>query len=439
MGQKERINNVTDLKSAFPNYEFLKECWEHGIKVPEEEIKNYEIVREVKTPDFLAIRNSKEKKFITSYLRIGSGPNYIVSDRLHIDYNETVLLRKENLVTGITEDYYHRVPDVEDIAEKGELAIIAREDREKRMASRAYTNVSTKYGDFCLLIQEIYPGSDKTKGAYVDVSLFREHVVPSISRSAIDDLTDYVISIRHYKECNRHDYRLGYNKELGNDYYGYYAHYIDVPESNSPLYHCYDYYRVLYPRESVIMQDGNIKLHDFLKNHDMHSKDWEWNEGALAKFENGQHNSKAYVRYAGNYIIITKDENILTVAFRPFFSLPKEQTITITSSTSGQFTKDDLNRAMEIIQSMHFHDELNEFAVDSISSYVKTNIGELGENKLLSLQGQTFDSMLSYIKSHDIATLVDNIIETISDTYNITTNNVLNVITTPDKKEYVPE
>ena len=88
---------------------------------------------------------------------------------------------------------------------------------------------------------------------------------------------------------------------------------------------------------------------------------------------------------------------------------------------------------------MHFNDELKEFAVDSISSYVKTNIGELGENKLLSLQGQTFDSMLSYIKSHDIATLVDNIIETISDTYNITTNNVLNVITTPDKKEYVPE
>ena len=118
----------------------------YGLDIYLEEVGDIEIIEETKR--LITYYHKKTNQIVTSDL-VGR-----VYEKWHPKYS--VGLSTCNQDKTFFVDHFHSINPVKTYEEAGKNALKSRRNSETKLLSRAYADVSTKYGDFCLHLEEGY-------------------------------------------------------------------------------------------------------------------------------------------------------------------------------------------------------------------------------------------------------------------------------------------
>lgn len=324
---------------------------------------------------------------------------------------------------------------------KGKNAIKARRNNETKIFSRAYVDISTKFGDFCLHIEE------KTKnqyGSYILLSLYHGH-----HDVIIDDL---------YNDFNWPKYGIFRTKYMKkNDFYQWMLGYVDTVWSHpfrniwsyggtkskdnkckAPIYSFSEFQGN--GNRGTIFIDGSLKLKDNLEYIPDMFDNLKVNE-----YENSLYNSKAYFGTPSKHIAVLKylDSNFIEIIYKQknkqLGIFEEKSSINIESLSNEEFTYDDFEKIICALDIMPIDSCLKKFVICELQTYISihysknsnffirngSNVEEFPIKLADFLKQENFATLLDLLNSTDANEFVEILIEDITNFFHISINDLL--------------
>lgn len=391
---KEENKEKLEMQEIFNSY---------GLDVPIDSLDDLHIIKRSK--DFITYLDKKTNMIITSNL---VGKIYKKWDSLY-SVGLTTFDPEKNFFV----EQYNSIDAAKTYDEAGENAMKARNNPETKLVSRAYTDVSTKYGDFCLHLEESY--TDYRFGPYRSVSLYHgnhEQVIENWNNEF--DFARYCLfRWKCIKRNNFDQWMMGYASEgpkINSWSYG------DIP---------------LYSKDdggvaTVISMDGSLKLMDNLE-YISFLYGSELKEDYLKQYEDMDCTSKAYFSSYGILVAVIKQGNTINIDYRnqrEYWNLCYSDKVI--SATNQRFTKEDFENIIERLEQFPLIAREKKSIISVLSAYINTHDEkDFATLNTFTLKPYTFEDMLQYVKQQDLGELVERGIETVSDTFNVDVEEIL--------------
>lgn len=421
--ENKTFHSFKDFKKAFMDdnkgkLETLKVFHSYGLDIPLELLSNIEILE-------------KSKRSLTYYDK--SSKTIVTSDlmsKIYEKWNErySVSLTTCNQDKTFFIEHFHSIYPAKTYEEAGLNALKSRNNLETRLLSRAYADVSTKYGDFCLHIEENY--ADYKWGPYRSISLYYgNHEQVMIELQNDFDFNKYcLVRCKYMKQNEFNQAMLGFTDVN-----------YDMPRLNiwnygkikSGAFPIYSMENSINHNSGAIFINGTLKLEenavcvpqifDFYKIKNI-----------LKQYEDLDCTSKAYFgNYRGECIAVLKQGSIIRVEYEKENSKNRDWencfSDRIISLTSREFTKNDFIDIMDVIAtSTIIGDGLKEFVISQLTAYINThNENDFESLNSYNLASCNFEAMLQYMEQQDLVNLVESGIESLSEALSIGIDEIL--------------
>ena len=302
----------------------------------------------------------------------------------------------------------------------------SRNDCSSKLLSRAYADVSTKYGDFCLHVEEEYV--DYKTGAYRSISLYHGNheqvIIPNLNE--FDFHKFCLFRCKYIEKSKFNQWILGYVNEnfdgpkrnIWN--YGdakYQEQKIDCP--------VYAFDLRTNTRGGVIFTNGSLKINENTICMPEFFENIETDE-----YEKLECTSKAYFSRHGEFLAIIKQGTKIIIEYNEKkyrtdkWSKPFSESII--SLTDKEFTCDDFRKIITILEKMPINEREKKFVVDELITYMNIhNENEFSTINRFTLEPFKFDDIVEYIKSQDLTDLVEKFIELLSNNFHIDIEDLL--------------
>lgn len=411
--------------------------FQEGLELRPYDFENIEILE--RSPNKITYFNKETNEIITSDLKCYINKKWGFENAAGLI---TFLPDKKLYIEEYNSYEYGATP-----LERGQSIITARKNSETHLFSRAYVDVSTKYGDFCLHIEE-----KKTKyryGPHVWLSLYHGHHDEIIDKYENDfNWSEYgIFRTKYMKENDFYQWMLGFIDNIWSHPFRNIWTYGDVKiKDDTPKFPIYSFseYQGAGKRGTILL-DGNVKLKDGAE----YLPDMFENIG-VDEYENVSCTSKAYFgspsehvaifkyTYTNHIKILYKQKNRRTGDFEV------KHAKYIDSQTEKEFTENDFELIIFALKRMPINKELKKFIIDEIETYVSLNyqnnaffIGDATNtmepiklNNVLKREG--YDSLLDTLERNNATEFVEKLIENIAENFHI---NISDLLGHPKQKE----
>lgn len=425
-----RIKDGTAFRKKIPIKGIL---FNEGLEIPSYNFDNVEVLE--RDQNKITYFNNRTNEIITSDLK-----SYIHKKWGSENAAGLLIFEPDN---KLYMEEYNSYEYGETPLERGQNAILARRNSETLLFSRAYVDVSTKYGDFCLHIEE-----KKTKnrfGPHVWLSLYHGHHEEIIDKYENDfNWPDYgIFRTKYMEEGDFYQWMLGFVDSVWSHPFRNIWTYGDVKTGSYkpkfPIYSFNEYQGT--GKRGTILIDGNVKL----KDSEEYLPDMFENIGA-EEYERISCTSKAYFGTPSENIAILKypipqNPNHIKIIYkqknRRTDQFETKCVTSIDSKTEKEFTENDFELIISALEEMPIHQDLKKFVIDEIKTYVSLsyqnnaffigNFPDTPEPINLSnvLEREGYDSLLDTIERNKAAEFVEKLIENISQNFHISISDLL--------------
>lgn len=295
-------------------------------------------------------------------------------------------------------------------------------DEDNLLLVRAYRDVSTKYGNFCLEIEE----SSKN-------DMTRTYSLYHGTASQVLKLEDNDFDFSKY--CL---YRWQYNKDLKGKNFnrwnmGFVRKDYDGPSLNvfefdksikvdrlvdSPIY---GISKRTSNDNGVILLDGELKVKNNLNNGVPDF--FDINYSIIRDYEIKDYTSKAYFANPGAFIALLKIDRFMRVEYRrkdkATGKMKIEEIFSLYSSTKGKFTRKDFKKLLSLIYILNIDDRIKDFAIKGIEGYLDVHTQNMDIDPMFSLRDTSFDSLLLEMNGDEVSQSIKRKLELLSETFGV--------------------
>lgn len=353
-------------------------------------------------------------------------------------YNTAGLITYVPSKSLFIEDYHSYECD-ESILQRCKNVIDVRRKDKNLVFSRTYVDVSTKYGDFCLHIEE--KNTDNEYGPHVWLSLYHGNHNEIIDELSNDfNWPEYGIFRTKYMKKNEfYQWMLGFVDNVWNhpfrNIWSYGQTKVGKNTSNSPIYSFNEYQG--YGKRGTIFIDGSIKLKE---NKECIPDMFENLE--VDEYENISYNSKAYFGTPSEHVAILKylNSNNIKIIYKQknkrSGNFEEKATTTIQSNTNKEFNEHDFEQIVAALEEMPINKFLKKYIIDEIKTYIaiyfrnnRFYIGEFPDDSYINLSNTLkqdgYDILVDILDRHDATEVVEKLIESISQIFHISIDELL--------------
>lgn len=321
-------------------------------------------------------------------------------------------------------------------SEKGKNAIKARRNDETKIFSRAYVDVSTKFGDFCLHIEE---KSKNQYDPYILLSLYHGH-----HDVVIDDLyNDFnwpkygIFRTKYMKKDDFYQWMLGYVDSVwSHPFRNIWSYGGRNKKCKAPIYSFSEFQGN--GKRGTIFIDGSLKLKDNLEYIPDMFENLKVNE-----YENNLYNSKAYFGTPSEHIAVLKylDSIFIKIIYKQknkrLGIFEEKSSISIESLSNMEFTHDDFEKIICALDTMLVDKSLKEFVIYELQTYISihysknsnfrdnSDIEEFPIKLANFLKQENFTTILDLLNSAYANEFVEILIEDITNFFHISINDLL--------------
>lgn len=318
-------------------------------------------------------------------------------------------------------EYFNSIDSARTYEETGKNALKSRNNPETKLLSRAYADISTKYGDFCLHIEEKY--TNYGWGPYRSISLYYgNHKQVIIDWSNDFDFSKYcLLRCKYMKQGNLNQWMLGFNDVNFEDPKFNIWSYGKTKNNDLSIYSKEN--RINYNSGTIFM-NGTLKLEENLE-YIPEIFCYYKIKNQLKQYEGLNLTSKAYFcNYEGECVAVLKSGSIVSVEYKKENRMSEKWknsfSDSITSSTNQEFTKDDFKNIMQKIATSPISDELKRFIISELSAYINThNENDFKSLSSFTLEYSSFEEILKYMQNQNLVSLVENGLESLSEKFHI--------------------
>ncbi len=337
----------------------------------------------------------------------------------------SIRLKKEDLTTGIIEEKFYNISKDIDFTE------IYKKFNDSRdisvLYSHCYVDVKTKYGTFCLEVDEHF--SHSNYGPHRSLTLYNvtcdneefqnnysKHIYPKFG----------VLKFKHMPSSNFNQWLVGYvdnvfqnsRRSVWN-----YAFDTEFRRGEGPqIYSISDYYESNLGFKGAIILDGNIKVVDVKNYLPIGFINLEVDE-----YEKEDVTSKVYYG-ASNTIVVLKNGYEIKVIYNVYNPRKnrkdEKESANIISLTDGKFTKDDFEKIIASLELMNIDIELKESFITELTTYINIHTSDF--NTLTNtLENVSYQELKEIIVKSNLTEFVEKLIENMSETFSISTSGLL--------------
>lgn len=349
-----------------------------------------------------------------------------------------------NLDNNLFEQHFYGIDSSKSHKKIIDGIVLSRSHPKFKLLSRAYRDISTKYGDFCLHVEEGY--TDYKWGPYRLVSLyFGNHNNTMVPYKNDFDFCEFCLFRWKFEKNNNFSrWNMGYypskftNPKMNTWYYPE----TIVDGKSSGIFASSD--RVNNDH-ALILLNGSLKVTDNLKYCPEFFGYFSDIKREIKEYEDEAYDSKAYFCNPSDLIAILKKDNKIMIEHKHADISTREWgkvfSGNITSTSEGIFTPDDFLSVWKILTHMQLHESekakkfinasgkfnrLKDFALNQISTYADIfDHDDFNTLDKFSLENVSFDDMLNVLKSPDIVQIVETGLETMMENFHISIEDLL--------------
>lgn len=390
----------------------------YGLDIPLELIPDIEIIE--KNRQLLTYYNKKTNEIVTSDL-LGR-----IHEKWDARYSVSLTTRNQNKTFFV--EQFNDIGSTRTYEEAGKNALKSRKQTETRLLSRAYADISTKYGDFCLHIEQEY--TNYKFGPYRSISLYYgNHEQVLIDWKNDFDFRKYCLFRYKYNEkskfsqCTMGLINVKFDAPRLNIW-----NYGVTKNSDIPIYSMEENHN-----SGAIFINGTSKLEENFKYiprvFDFRGED------LLKQFEDKNCTSKAYFcNYRGEYVAILKQGTTISIEYKKeisnIFGMDNGQvncfSASIPSFTTREFTKNDFENIIKIVEESSISNELKRFVISQLNGYINThNENDFKSLNLFPLECYNFEDILQYIQQSNLVEVVETGLESLSKKFHIDMEDLL--------------
>lgn len=313
---------------------------------------------------------------------------------------------------------------IEDFYEKGhgKKPLESTSKKENIIFRRAFINVSTKYGNFCFVVEY-----DKTRGTKY-ITLYH-----GFFEDCFDfDLNDFdfhkygVFRVRHTKDTKFDFWNMGYTKGQweGPNIYGYSSLNNSLKNGQIVETQNFGFVNRKANDNSIILLDGKLKLSETVEKPDF----FDYFEEIVEEYESRDVTSKAYFANPGECLVILKNGSNISIEHKKKERVTDKwirQGLSIRSLTDGEFTLDDFQKCIEILEMVDLPCDLRDFAISGLTGYINTHADDMNIRDYLSLKDCEFSDIVASLKSDNLSNLVEDMLESLAETFNMDASDII--------------
>ena len=394
----------------------------YGIDVSLKEVEHIELL--LVDEHHIEYFDTKKKEFVCS--------DYIayVTDKWNHKSHYAVQLAKTNVDKTFFEEYYHAIAGGGKTNRPskaiGQDTIEARKKKDTLLFSRAYADVATKYGQFCLAVEE--KTNEYYFGPHIDLSLYYgDHTQTQHDWGKDFNFKEYCLFRWRYtndKPCNRWCFGFDTDLETPKRYlWEYGVANLNGKEVPLPIYAFENMYNY---DKGIIFVNGQLKC----KENQKYAPRTPEFTSSFEEYEEMECDSKAYFVVANDNIAVYKIGNKITIDMKSYMSYdcwPKVFSQSLPSKTFGQFTMDDFQQILSIIDSMPMKGRAKISLKDEIYAFLnvhyKEKLDKVSPN--FTLEKCNFEKIIGVLKEQDLTKYVEELLEFISRNFYIEMEDLL--------------
>ena len=381
----------------------------YGIEIPDEELEYIRLIKKEKYS--ITFRNIKTKEIITSDLM---GKIY----RKHLE-GMSILLKKimdNNLVV----EYYNSLKITDPSISVGEVALQARANSDTKLISRAYVNVNTKYGSFCLHLEEGYQKEDQEP--YSQVSLYL-----GTSDQVINDNNDFsfqefgIFRSDYHKKDDFNIFNMGYDENSPINPKTAIWNFGKVNKNGQIVKtSLYAFTSHKQKDSGIVLIDGSIKIAENQKLLPDIFKYYQIDE-QLQQIDQVVCNSKMYFANYNEFLVVIKKGSQLTFEYRQKdenMEWKSLYSITVNTQKVGEIIVPDIKLILLELEDIPLSDDFKATIINQLQSFLSTHKIDL-KKLSFTLKPYNIESMLAQLKDQDLSELIETELEKLSELFNI--------------------
>ena len=348
----------------------------------------------------------------------------------------SICFKKEDLNTGIIEEEYYSVASYIDYIEVTKKISDLRENN--LLYSRCYTDVETKYGTFCLEVDEMYDNAYETHCANCFKDCYKPKHRALTLYNVTHDNNDFknigypyiyqhfgVLKFKSVPKSNFNQWHLGYVDKLYENPRRSIWNYGNVAEKSvekAPIYSISDYADNLGFRGAIIL-DGSIKTSN-IKNY----LPYYFANLEVDEYEKKEVTSKIYYGASNTIVVVLKNGYEIKVIYNVYNPRKnkndEKESVNIISLTDGKFTKDDFEKIISSLELMNIDNELKESFITELVTYINVHTSDF--NTLTNtVENISYQELKEIIEKSNLAEFVEKLIENMSETFSISISDLL--------------
>ena len=424
-GQDKTYHSLKDFGNAYynehPEFQIIRLLLSYGVDIPVEDLDNIEII-EI-TGKKITYLDKRTNEVNTSNLEANM-PEIFKS-------RNNVLLRTSNKDETSFVEQFNSIRQANTFEQAGKYALESRSNPQTTVLSRAYRDINTKYGDFCLEVEE--SPRKNIYGHYKLVSLYHGNHEQLLDESSNEfDLPnngifywDYINNDNVFDQC-----MLGFT---GNPFSNPFSNVWRYRKSNAfgrevdvPIFASYNRKDMMsgaiFPKGYLRVDENLRYLPDVFEHQDFRNQ--------IRDYENGNYTAKAYFANYKECCAVVKKGTTITIECKrkdyKNINWKKTFSMNIESKTPHLFSYDDIQKIIIGAESLPISDELKKHLKNQFVAYMNTqeenNINTL---KVPSLEQYDFETMVDFINRPDIAEIVEKALETLSSIFNLPVDEIV--------------
>lgn len=388
----------------------------YGVDIPLEEMQNIEILE--KNGASITYWNRKENESVTSHLL----------SNIYEKWSEgySVCLTTCNPDKTFFVEHFHSIDAPKTYIQAGKNALKSRKNPGTKLLSRAYADISTKYGDFCLHIEEGY--TDYKFGPYRFVSLYygnHEQVM-------IDWMNDF-----DFSKYGILRWRYGDQYKFSQWFMGFEDEKFDCPKRNTWKYGESNDASPIYASTSrtstnsgAIFMRGISKIDENIMYIPEIFDYYCRLQPELKEYEDLDCTSKAYFCNYSECVAILKQGSNISMEYKKkdfkTHNWIKGFSVSIASATTQEFTQEDFKNIITKLEAPSISDSLKTFTISELESYKNIhNADDFESLDKFTLEPYHFEDMLQYLEKKNLIEVVEKGIESLSSTFHMDIEEIL--------------
>lgn len=426
MSKEKSYHSFKDLAKAYyeqhPEIETQKLLKKYGLDYSLEDIENIEILEYDNR--LIKILNKNTNEIIISDLYKK------VHDKYSAKYSVGLITYNQD------KDYYvekyNYIKPAKTYEEAANNAIKSRNNPETLLLSRAYKDISTKYGDFCLAVEENY--SNYKFGPHKIVSLYH-----GSHNDAIDDIyNDFgiegcIFRWKYYFDTDFNQWMIGHSERLSAPFCNRWRYgitncnneEIDEPMYGSHVDRRYSFYSQFILNNKVKLKENPKYLLDYF-NDNFYNRE-------LLNVDEKTNVPRIYSGSYGDFISIIKEKAKIIIKYynkkgghELYETLNDYKSIAVDSETENDFTIEDFNNIINRINEEDMPLEFKDNLICELKTYINLHKrDDLNKINDFSLKDFTFDDMLRDLQQDNLSQVIEDMLESLSQTFNIDMNEMI--------------